>query len=193
LGTFLPGQRVEDTLADVPSVSLSTSEINHPDAWGRLQRLSQRVVIYSGMPGAILRNEVLACGRRFLHVHGGSAPAFRGSTAFYYELLERGQFGVTALWLERELDTGPRLAQCAFTPPRGLELDRVLDPMVRAALLVRVLDVYSRTGAFPSLEPAEAGRVHYVIHPVLKHLVLRRYSRKLDPQASDEGSLAQKI
>jgi methionyl-tRNA formyltransferase len=180
-GTFRPGVTVAETLAQVPSVTLGTADINHAGTLSMLRAISQKVVIYSGASGAILRNEALGCGSRFLHVHGGSAPGYRGSTAFYYELLERGRFGVTALWLERELDRGPMLGRRTFMPPPGVELDRVVDPMARAALLVEVLRAYSRTGRFQSVdEPNAGGRVHYVIHPVLKHLTLRRSASSSD-------------
>ena len=92
-------------------------------------------------------------------------------------MLERGTFGVTALWLERELDRGAILARRSVSPPRGLDIDRVLDPVLRAALLVDVLASYHRTGEFPRVEePETSGLVHYIIHPVLKHVVLQHYA-----------------
>ena len=74
------------------------------------------------------------------------------------------------------IDTGPVLARRQYPVPQGIDIDYVLDPLVRADTLAHVLAHRVKTGEWP-----EAGHVYdddgetfHKIHPVLKHLALRR-------------------
>ena len=40
----------------------------------------------------------------FLHVHGGWAPEYRGSTAFYYGVVREHFLGTTAMWLDEGIE-----------------------------------------------------------------------------------------
>jgi methionyl-tRNA formyltransferase len=172
---FRPGEPAAATLAGVPWIALPDDDINAAATRQRLLSDTSDVIVYSGMPGVILRRELLSSGRRFLHVHGGVAPAYRGSTAFYYSLLREGAMGVTALWLAEGLDAGPIIRRRAFAPPAGHEIDRVVDPLARAVMLADLLAEFRETGTFPPPVAAEGeAETYHVIHPVLKHLALRR-------------------
>jgi methionyl-tRNA formyltransferase len=173
---FRPGEPVRTTLSAVPcQIELPASDINAPQVIRELGSLRETGVIYSGLPGVILRRAVLECGKRFLHVHGGFAPRYRGSTAFYYSLLAEGTLGVTALWLNESLDGGEIVARRSFEPPAIADIDRVVDPVARAGLLADVLRVCAASGRFTEpIRDDDPGQVYYVIHPVLKHLARRR-------------------
>jgi methionyl-tRNA formyltransferase len=175
--TFSPGEPALATLtaAGVPTLEAANADVNSEDVIHQLQGLDQSVAIYSGFGGVILGRTLLECGPRFLHVHGGWAPAYRGSTAFYYSLLREGTVGATALWLEAEIDAGPILMRSAFRPPAGVEIDRAVDPVVRSHLLGKVLEERSSRGDYwPGFHDHEGAETYHVIHPVLKHLALRR-------------------
>jgi methionyl-tRNA formyltransferase len=82
---------------------------------------------------------------------------------------------VTALILDRNIDTGPIVAQRHYPKPLpGLDIDFVYDGAIRADLLVEVMSAYARTGRLASLERQSPGHGthYYVIHPVLKHLAI---------------------
>ena len=51
---------------------------------------------------------------KFLHIHGGYVPAFKGSTTNYYSLLAEGQLGASAIFLTEDLDSGPKLHRQKF-------------------------------------------------------------------------------
>lgn len=174
---FRPNEPARDTLAaaGVPIDDIPTADINTPQAAAMIAGIEADVVIYSGLGGVLLKPPLLNCDKRFLHVHGGFAPAYRGSTAFYYSLLAEGSIGATALWLEPGIDAGPIILRRDIRPPRGIEIDRVLDPLVRARVLIEVLATRGETGSFPEGTRDSAGaETYHVIHPVLKHLALWR-------------------
>lgn len=132
------------------------------------------VVVYSGPGGAILRAPILSTGKRFLHVHGGTLPQYRGSTCTYYELLGDGACGASAIFLDERIDGGDVVTTRRFAPPPDrTSIDLHYDPLIRSQVLVDVLAEYAATGRVAATpQDWTSGRTYYVIHPVLKHLAI---------------------
>ncbi|MEY2632981.1 MAG: hypothetical protein RIR00_1635 [Pseudomonadota bacterium] len=174
---FRPGETVAETFAclGVPVVGAVSADVNSVEFIDQLRTYPEPVLIFSGPGGVIVRAPALGIGKRFLHVHGGYAPQFRGSTAFYYSILDEGTIGATALWLTEVLDGGPILDRRRYEPVPGIEIDRIQDPLARADLLVDVLEGRQREGRYPDGAPDGVdAHTYYVIHPVLKHVALDR-------------------
>lgn len=175
--SFAPAQSTRATLEQhgVPIDVLPSPDINAAPCIEAIRGASQEVILYSGFGGVLLQKPVLTCGKRFLHIHGGFAPTYKGSTAFYFSLLEEGTVGATALWLNEEIDGGPIIARRKYHPPIGLEIDRIADPIARADLLADVLSERVADGKFPmGTEQHEKYSTFFIIHPVLKHIALKR-------------------
>ena len=174
---FKPGTAAVDTLEahGVPCETLSDCNINDTRVVDVLSSADADVFLYSGVGANLLEPATLNCGKRFLHAHGGFVPHFRGSTAFYYSLISEGNIGASVIWLQKGIDTGAILARRKYKPIEGEEIDRVLDPAVRADLLVEVLHQRLETGAFPAGDyDNEDSETFFIIHPVLKHIALKR-------------------
>lgn len=150
---------------------LDTGDVNSPGVVEAVRASPADVLIYSGAGGAILRDEILDAGVRFLHVHAGVLPRYRGSTTVYYSLLAEGNCGASALFLDREIDTGPVLATRTYPPPEDrTTIDYGYDPYIRSDLLASVLKEYSATGGFRTVaQNADSGETYYIMHPVLRH------------------------
>ena len=174
LGLFDPSESVEETLDrhGVPHKRVHARDCNEAEAIAAVGATSVSHLIYSG--GGILRHEVLSAGPRFIHVHPGLLPRYRGSTCFYYSLIEEGRCGATAFFMEEGIDTGDILMQRIYEPVAGVDLDAMFDPWMRADLLVRLLRDYVERGGFhPRPQHDTGASTYYVIHPVLKTLALR--------------------
>ncbi len=176
-GLVLPdhGESIAATCggAGIPVQACAAGSVNEEEAGGILRALAPRVLIYSGAGGQIVSASVLGLGFPFLHVHSGYLPDYRGSTTLYYALLNGDAPGVTAIVLDRTIDTGPVIARRTYPrPPQGMDIDQVFDPAIRADLLVHVVADFSRRGALEPIEMQDpaVGVSYYVIHPVLKHL-----------------------
>ncbi len=158
----------------IPSTRIATADINAQAVIDAVAASAWRDVVVSSPPGAILRRPLLETGRRFVHVHPGLLPDYRGSTTIYYSLLERGEVHATALRLDEGIDTGPVLLARSFAPPADRRtIDREFDPQIRAAVLEDVLRALAGPqGLAERAQPEGAGRVHYIIHPVLKHIAI---------------------
>jgi methionyl-tRNA formyltransferase len=149
------------------------SDVNGAAMHEAISAMSPDIVIFSGVGGQIVAAQTLRLGPRFLHMHAGWLPQYRGSTTMYYALLEGEQPAVSAIILEQEIDTGPVLARKHYPrPPGHMDLDRVYDAAIRADLLARVLGDYAQSGVLAPAAVSGQPRFapYYVIHPVLKHL-----------------------
>ena len=93
---LLPGQKnatsekeIIDLLesANIQFGMLHNDNINSAEAIKTIMNRSEQVFIFSGYGGVILKEKTLATGKKFLHVHGGYLPDYRGSTTNYYSLI----------------------------------------------------------------------------------------------------------
>jgi len=155
-------------------VVADTADINAPLVVDLIAGCEPEVLVYSGYGGVLLRNAMLSAGKRFLHVHGGYLPDFKGSTTNYFSILTERSFGASAIFLTAEIDGGPLLCRRHFPlPPDRRQIDHVYDSAARASVLVETLRAWRQKGAWPSDLPANrGGRTYYVIHPVLKHIAI---------------------
>lgn len=174
---FRPAEFLERTMAGhgITEQTMVGNDVNDPAFVDCLRAIPEPVILYCGPGGQILKQEALTCGKRFLHIHGGFVPDYRGSTAFYYSLLRDGVIGASALWLDQGIDTGRILARDCYAPLPGQSVDYISDPCARADLLLRVIGQRVAEGQWPEGEPIDQpGETYFVIHPLLKHLALRR-------------------
>lgn len=157
----------------VPYEVVETKDINGELMCEKIRNLDQKYLIYSGYGGAILKPFLFELGKKFLHVHAGLLPKFRGSTTAYYSLLEKNRIGATAIFLEKEIDAGKIIASEVFPPPEDRTLiDYYYEPYVRAKVLVKALRLYAETGEFPETSQIEESETYFIIHPVLKHIAI---------------------
>jgi len=161
--------------ADVPTQVVTADHLAAATILDAVAALDQSIVVVAGPAGGILGEAFFRLpGKRYLHVHPGRLPAYRGSTPMYYSLLAEGRLSATALFLDERLDAGLIVAERDFPPPvdrRSIDLE--YDPWMRAVLL---RDVLRRHAAGESLEgqpQSEVGaRTYFVIHPVLRHIAV---------------------
>lgn len=158
-----------------PVVRVASNDINSHQAHEAIFNCSSRYIVFSA--SGILKHETFALGKRFIHVHPGLLPQYRGSTCFYYSLLENGSLGSTAFFMDEQIDTGDIIAASKFSvnydfkPGQRLFMDYILDPYIRSMTLKKVLAAYLEKGDIsgqpqtPSERPA-----YYIMHPVLRRL-----------------------
>ena len=162
-----------DELGVPYEVSMS-KDINDPSVVEAIARRPESTFIYSGFGGALLREDVLATGKHFLHVHGGYLPDFKGSTTNYYSLLVENTLGASAIFLSEEIDSGPILLRRKFPPPANRQaIDHIYDSAARAKVLIEALQNYLKDGGWKfELSDNMGGEIYYIIHPVLKHIAI---------------------
>ena len=126
------------------------------------------------MRGKILSKETLNLGKKFLHVHPGLLPAYKGSTTIYFSLLAEGFCGASAFIMDDEIDNGPTLMQRKFPPPVDRRnIDFFYDSFIRAELLTEVIsNIESQNLAITSQSKDVVNRTYHIIHPILKSIAI---------------------
>jgi methionyl-tRNA formyltransferase len=173
---FDPALSIRDFL-DKHNISYEVTkgkDINDPLVVEAVGNSNSSVFIYSGAGGAILREGILGTGKRFLHVHGGYIPEYKGSTTNYYSLLVEKTVGASSLFLVKEIDSGPVLLRQKFPAPMNPHaIDHIYDSGARAKVLIETLNNFLKDGAWNIELPASTGgETYYIIHPVLKHIAI---------------------
>ncbi len=166
----------------IPYQRIPTMDPNSDQVVKLVAACAQPILIYSGPGGAILGNRLLAAGKRFLHVHSGVLPYYRGSTTVYYSLLNEGNCGATVFVMDAHIDTGPVILKRTYPAPDDrTTIDLYYDPFIRARLLVEVLKEYARGGklTYEAQDPA-VGETYFIIHPVLKHIAILAHAGPKD-------------
>jgi methionyl-tRNA formyltransferase len=157
---------------------LHNNNINSDEAIKDIMNRSEQVFIFSGYGGVILDKKILATGKKFLHIHGGYLPDYKGSTTNYYSLIKENMMGASAIFLTKDIDAGPILLRKKFSPPKKLnEIDHNFDSEFRAKVLLECLENYVSLGDWKyELEDNSGGDTFYIIHPVLKHIAILKNS-----------------
>ena len=171
---------------------VSSKQINDPGIVERLKNSGAGDFLFTG--GGIVPKSVLSAGKRLLHIHPGKIPDYRGSTCFYYSILEGNGLGATAFFMHEKLDSGPIIAQRSFSfnlrlrDDQPLFIDSVLDPYIRMKTLEEALACHTDSKRTPTIqkEPYRTDKeAYYVMHPVLRNLTFSKINRSYDPSRAE--------
>ncbi len=143
-------------------------DINNAELIEYLKTLCLDFCIFSG--GGILKKEILRLSTKFVHFHPGIVPNYRGSTCFYYSILNDDECGVTAFIMKEGLDVGDVICKKSFKKPNHIYVDTVYDPHIRSETLVEVLKKNLLSNDFEKQK--SEGETYYIIHPILKHIAI---------------------
>lgn len=151
--------------------SVLSADCNSKQVTDSISKRKEKFFIYSG--GGILKKPVFETGKKFIHIHPGIIPGYRGSTCFYYSYIEEEKCGATAFIMNEGIDFGEIIAQKEYPKKQVKELGPLFDVSMRADLLVQIMKDYADYGKFKTtVQNAEEGETYFVIHPVLEHLAI---------------------
>ena len=158
----------------IPTQKIEADHINQPHVIRQVLQLPADYAVFAGPAGAILAEDYFSGHMKFIHVHPGRLPQFRGSTPYYYELFMRGRMTATAILMAAKLDAGQIIAEREFALPEQVQtLDLEFDPWMRAEILIPVLEELATAGSISSARnQVGPAQTFYVIHPVLKSLAV---------------------
>ena len=153
---------------------IEDKDINSDEISEKIRDLPQQYLIYSGYCGYILKPHLFQIGKKFVHVHAGILPMYRGSTTAYYSMLQENYIGATAIFLSEGIDEGEIITSEKFkSPSRDLNIDVLYEPYLRAQVLKKALNTYIEEGEFKTCpQEVKDAQTYFIIHPVLKHLAM---------------------
>ena len=153
---------------------IKASTLNCEEVENALEEYEEEYCIFSVCPGHILGEKFFELNKKYIHVHPGKLPQYRGSTPMYYSLLEERKLSATAMFLKKDIDTGLIIAEKEFAIPKSCSsIDLDYDHWMRADLLKDIFKKYLEKRKFPIKDQTEINaQTYYIIHPVLKHLAI---------------------
>lgn len=172
----------------MPHMLIENKDINSGQMADVLAGLEQEYLIYSGYGGYILKPHLFKLGKKFMHVHAGILPQYRGSTTAYYSFLQEKILGATAIFLSEGIDEGEVITQETFAmPKKPVDMDYVYEPYMRSRVLIKAVRQYLENGAFASRPQKEKGaETYFIIHPVLKHLAMMGMEKAMKQNPEEE-------
>ncbi len=158
---------------------IKTESVNADSVIEALSSQAYDFIIYSGFAGEIV-SEKLLDQFKFIHMHCGDLPYFRGSTTLYYSILDTMEVCATSILMAKEIDQGKTIEKYKEkVPVLYPNLDYIYDSYIRSKALVRTLQNFLCNGGFSThLQSHEEGRDYYIIHPVLKHIAMLRLENR---------------
>ncbi len=161
---------------NIPYCLVDNLDINSKEVITKINEIEEEYIVYSGPGGTILRKAILSLGKKYIHVHPGWLPKFRGSTTIYYSMLLESKVGCSVILFEEGIDEGPILHQEEFKiNEKEIDFDYVLDPLVRAKTLVGFFNS-KKIEPLVQDELADAS-TFYIIHPLLKHISILNHNK----------------
>lgn len=162
---------------NINHIIVNSVDVNSNTVIQEISNLPTKYIIYSGPSGMILRHDILSQGKKFIHVHPGWLPDFRGSTTIYYSMLLKKSVAATVIILDESIDTGSILHQSEFTiNETNVDFDHVLDPCLRAKVL---LDFFQSNAFNPKEQNENKNNVFYIAHPIIKHLSILGHKKNV--------------
>jgi len=160
---------------NIEYVIVNNIDVNSIDVINEIAKIKNKYIIYSGPGGTILKKDILSQGKKFIHVHPGWLPKYRGSTTLYYSLLAESKIGASVIIFEEEIDKGPILYRKEYKIfEKNIDFDYVLDPLIRAKTLIECFK-NNKNLNYIKQEDNEENTTFYIIHPLLKHLSILQY------------------
>jgi methionyl-tRNA formyltransferase len=153
---------------------LNTENINDDIVLDKIKEMKEEYIIYSGFGGQILKSELFKYNKKFIHVHSGILPQYRGSTTFYYSILNEKKCGATAIFLNENIDEGNIIFEKEFDVPKeNVDFDHIFDPFIRAEVLKEALKRYIKNKKFDEKPQNKKNEnIYFIIHPILKYIAI---------------------
>lgn len=160
--------------SEIPYIVVENKDINSDQMYKILEESEQKYYIYSGYGGYILKQHLFHLNKKFLHIHAGILPQYRGSTTAYYSFLQDRILGATAIFLNEGIDEGEVITKGEFEIPEDMiDIDYIYEPYIRARVLIKVINQYlCEGGLIGTPQKSDGAETYFIIHPVLKHLAL---------------------
>ena len=148
---------------DFPSDSIRFSSVNDKQCIDALQQIDPDIVVVNGT--RIISREVLGCCKaKFINMHVGITPAYRGSHGGYWAVRNNdlGNFGTTIHLVDTGVDTGAVLKQ-VFTKP-AKEDNFTTYPVLQTAIGIPALKEVLHSGingVFSTIPVVGKGKMYY--------------------------------
>ena len=157
---------------------IKSNNINNKTIEKELLKIKSKYILFSGSNAEILKNKKIL-KKNIIHCHPGLLPKYRGSTVFYYSMLEMNRIDVSVFKITKNIDEGRILFTKSYSFPKNkIDLENDFDHIIRAKTLVSFIK--SKKNKFKKLK-SKFDSFYYIAHPIIRSIILnpRLIFRKL--------------
>ncbi len=138
-----------------------------------LLNLKEKIIVYSGYAGKIVKSKNIFKQKILLHSHSGKLPNYKGSTAIYYSLIQEKKIYCSTFVMNSNIDEGKILLIKKYPLIKNYKNLDNYDNKIRAKNILETLDNFSflmsRRKRFNNkFSP------YYIIHPILRYIALKK-------------------
>ena len=147
---------------------LKVKSVNADEVIAELKRIDPAVVVINGT--RIITERVLnSCQAKFINMHAGITPAYRGSHGAYWALVHRdpAKAGVTVHLVDKGIDTGAIIAQAKIAPESADNFMTYPWLQTAAGLPLLKRAIREALNGELQLKPASAGPSALWSHPTI--------------------------
>lgn len=138
-----------------------------------LKKLKDKIIIYSGYGGKIIKDSSIFKKKIFLHSHSGKLPKYKGSTTIYYSLLKEKKIYCTTFIMNSHIDKGSILFIKKYPLPKNYKSIDDYDNKIRAKNILETLKNFTKLKK-RSKKFKDNYSPYYIIHPVLRYVALKK-------------------
>lgn len=174
----------QHTCFHAPTLPLARGEANLPETYEALKAFAPDMMVAFG--SCIIREPLLSLlpPGRFVNLHLGLSPYYRGSGTNFWPFVndELEYVGATLLHIDAGVDTGDIIAHVRPTIALGDDVHTVGCKVIEAAAhaLVEVMTIVKQGGTLPRVKQWDVPDARYYRRKDFTEAVLARYQRNLD-------------
>lgn len=158
---------------EINLIRIKNVKINNSKCVSAIKNLNEKYIIYAANYGDILNYKYFSLNKKFIHVHPGKLPEYKGSTTYYYEILKNNTISFSVIFQNKKIDDGRIILYEKFSLKniKKSDIDHIYDPYLRSKLLIKVIKKLKYNESLKSYVQKKTGKnTFYVIHPLLKHI-----------------------
>ena len=138
-----------------------------------LIKLKEKIIVYSGYAGIIIKSKSLFHNKIFLHSHSGKLPKYKGSTTIYYSLIKEKKIYCTTFIMNSKIDQGTVLLVKKYPLIKNYKYLDNYDNKIRAQNIVDTL-INFRKLKKNAKKLKDNFPPYYIIHPILRYLMAKK-------------------
>lgn len=150
-----------------------TNTVNCKDVYNHLSTDTSDYILYSGIPGQIISDEIINVGQdKIIHAHPGLLPYYKGSTTFLYSAFIEKNISSTVFKITSDIDSGKILKQVTYSVDRKishLTFERITDSAIRWISVEKLF--LEGEDLLNTKENLSDEGTFYIMHPILRTLL----------------------
>jgi len=153
--------------------AFQTNNIDQKNTENFILNLKDKIFVYSGYGGKIIKSKSILKKKTLLHSHTGKLPKYKGSTTIYYSLINEKKIYCTTFILNNQIDKGKILSIKRYPILKNYKNIDQYDNKIRAKNILATLNNFYNLNKI-NKKHKDNYSSYYIIHPILRYIALKK-------------------